>query len=58
MEIYKPERYTESENFLVDTRKLPPELRWKVFGIAEAADVLNSYGVLPAPPATQQPRVG
>ncbi len=51
MKTNKPERYTETENFLVDTRKLPKELRWKISGMVEAADVLNSCGA-PTPPAT------
>ncbi len=61
-----PERFTESENFLIDTCKLPPELRWKISGMAEAANILNGYGVPTPPsgptgtsaPAAAQPRAG
>ncbi len=57
MATNKPERYTETENFLIDTRKLPPELRWKIYGIMEAADVLNGYGAQTfTPTAGQQAR--
>ncbi len=43
MTIKTQNQYTKAESFLIDTRKLPPELRWKISGIVEAADVLNRY---------------
>lgn len=54
MTTNKPERYTETENFLIDTRRLPPELRWKISGMVEAANVLNIICGVPGLPAAAQ----
>jgi len=35
------ENYTGAQDFLINTRKLPPELRWKICGMVEAANLFN-----------------
>lgn len=36
------ERQEEATEFLLDTRKLPKELRWKIQGMIELVDFLNA----------------
>ena len=36
------ERKAEAAEFLIDARRLPPELRWKIQGMVELFDFLNT----------------
>ena len=36
------ESKAEAAEFLIDTRRLPPELRWKIQGMVELFDFLNT----------------
>lgn len=36
------ERKAEAAEFLIDTRRLPIELRWKIQGMVELFDFLNT----------------
>ncbi len=53
------ERYSEAQDFLIDTRSLPMELRWKISGMVEAANVFNFNNYATGdtqPSASQQAR--
>lgn len=41
---------TEAADFLLDVRRLPPELRWKIQGMVEAVDLFNATGPQPPKP--------
>lgn len=41
------EREQDAAEFLIDTRRFPPELRWKIAGMVEAVNLFNM---------TQQPQ--
>lgn len=38
------EKRTEAADFLIDTRRLPPALRQRIFGMIEAVEIFNVPG--------------